>query len=59
MTNKLWTYLIVNFITNLLLVARKNVILAVYDRLFKDVHSVKTIEEKLAGRLVRFFRNNM
>jgi len=30
---KLWTYLMVDFITKLLLVARKDVILVVYDRL--------------------------
>ena len=33
--NKLWTYLTVDFITKLPLVARKNTILVIYNRLFQ------------------------
>jgi len=39
---KLWTYLIVDFITKLLLVAGKDAILVVYDRLFKIIYFVAT-----------------
>jgi len=48
---KLWTHLIVNFITKLLLVARKNAILVIYDRLSKITHFVATIERTSAERL--------
>jgi len=51
---RLWIYLMINFITKLLLVAGKNVILVVCDRLSKIVHFVATIE-----RLARLFRNNV
>ena len=56
---KLWTHLIVDFITKLLIVARKNVILVVCNRLSKIVHFVATTEETLAEGLVRLFRDNM
>ena len=56
---KLWTYLIVNFITKLLLVARKNAILVVCDRLFKMTYFVATIEGTLAEGLVRLFRDDV
>ena len=63
MTNKVpekvWTYLIVYFITKLPLVAKKNVILVVCDRLLKMAHFVATTEEILAEGLVRLFRDNM
>jgi len=49
---KLWTYLIVDFITKLLLVARKNTILMVYNRLSKITHFVATTNGALAERLV-------
>jgi len=49
---KLWTYLIVDFITKLLLVAKKDVILAVCDRLPKMTHFVTTIEKTSVKRLV-------
>jgi len=49
---KLWTYLIVDFITKLLLVARKNTILMVYNRLSKITHFVATTNGTLAERLV-------
>ena len=49
---KLWTYLTVEFITKLLLVARKNTILVVYNRLSKITHFVAIIEGILAEGLV-------
>ena len=48
---KLWIYLMVDFITKLLLVAEKNTILVVYNRLFKIIYFVATIEETLAEEL--------
>jgi len=51
---RLCIHLMVNFITKLLLVARKNVISVVCDRLFKMVYFVATME-----RLARLFRNNV
>ena len=41
---KLWTYLMVEFITKLPLVARKNTILVVCDKLSKMVYFMATIE---------------
>ena len=41
---KLWTHLMVDFIIKLPLVAEKDTILIVYDRLFKVTHFVTTIE---------------
>ena len=41
---KLWTYLMVEFITKLLLVAKKNTILVVCDKLSKMVYFMATIE---------------
>ena len=58
-SEKLWTYLTVDFITKLLLVSGKNIILVVCDKLFKMIHFVTTIEEILAEGLVRLFRDNM
>jgi len=49
----------VDFITKLLLVAGKDAILVVYNRLSKIIHFVTTTEETLVERLVRLFRNNM
>jgi len=49
---KLWTYLMVDFITKLLLVAEKNTILVVYNRLLKKTYFVTTTEGTLAERLV-------
>jgi len=56
---KLWTHLIVDFITKLPLVARKDVILVVCDRLFKMTHFVATIEGMIVKGLVRLFRDNV
>ena len=56
---KLQTYLIVDFITKLLLAAEKYVILVVCDMLSKMAHFVVTIEEMSTERLVRLFRDNI
>ena len=56
---KLWTYLIVNLITKLLLVAKKDAILVIYDRLSKITYFVATTEETSAEELVRLFGNNI
>jgi len=56
---KLWTHLIVNFITKLLLVAEKDTILVVCDRLSKMTHFVTTTEEISAEGLAKLFRDNV
>ena len=56
---KLWMYLMVNFITKLLVVAGKNAILVVCDWLSKITHFVATIEGTSAEGLVRLFRDNV
>jgi len=56
---KLWTHLIVDLITKLLLAAGKNAILVVCDKLSKMTHFVATTEGILAERLAILFRNNM
>ena len=56
---KLWTYLIVDFITKLLLVARKNMILVVCNRLSKIAHFVAIAEEILVERLTRLSKDNI
>jgi len=43
---KLWTYLIVDFITKLPVVARKDAILVVCNRLFKMIYFVATTSHK-------------
>ena len=53
------TYLIVDFITKLLLVAGKDAILVVCNRLSKMTHFVATIKGMLAEGLVRLFRDNV
>jgi len=42
---KLWTYLLVDFITKLPLITRKDAILVVYNKLFKITHFVTITEE--------------
>ena len=59
MPEKLWTYLMVDFITKLLIVAGKDAILVVCDRLSKMAYFVATIETTLAERLARLLRNNI
>ena len=48
-----------NFITKLLLVAEKDTILVVCDRLSKITHFVATTEGISAEGLVRLFRDNV
>ena len=56
---KLWMHLMVDFIMKLLVVAGKDAILVVCDRLFKITYFVATTEETLAEGLVRLFRDNI
>jgi len=56
---KLWTYLTVNFIMKLLLVAGKDAILVVCDRLSKMTHFVAIMEGTTAEVLARLFRDNI
>ena len=56
---KIQTYLTVNFITKLSLMAEKNVILVIYDRLSKITYFVPTIEKISVEELVRLFKDNM
>jgi len=56
---KPWTYLTVDFITKLLVVAGKDTILVVCNRLSKMTHFVATTEGTLAEGLARLFRDNV
>ena len=56
---KLWTHILVDFITKLPMVAGKDVILVVYDRLSKMTHFVVTMEGTSAKGLARLFRDNV
>ena len=56
---KLWTHLMVDFITKLLVVAGKDAILVVCDRLSKITHFVATTEGMSVEGLVRLFRDNV
>ena len=56
---KPWTHLMVDFITKLPVVAGKDAILVVCDRLSKMTYFVATTEETSAEGLARLFRNNM
>jgi len=56
---KLWTHLTVDFITKLPVVAGKDAILVVCDRLSKITHFVATMEGTSAEGLARLFRDNM
>jgi len=56
---KLWTYISVDFITKLLIVAEKDAILVVCDRLSKMTHFIATIEGTIAEGLARLFRDNV
>ena len=58
-SEKLWTYLIVDFIMKLPLVAGKDAILVVCDRLSKITHFVATTKGTLAEGLARLFRDNV
>ena len=59
MPEKSWIYLIVDFIMKLLVVAKKDVILVVCDKLSKKIYFVATTEGTLAEELARLFRGNM
>ena len=59
MPEKLWTHLTVDFITKLLVVAEKDVILVVCDKLSKIIHFLATTERTSAEGLARLFRDNM
>ena len=56
---KLWTHLTVDFIIKLLLVAGKDAIIVVCNRLSKITHFVVTTEETSAEGLVRLFRDSV
>jgi len=56
---KPWIHLTVDFITKLLLVAGKDAILVVYDRLSKITYFVATTEETLAEGLAKLFWDNI
>jgi len=58
-SKKLWTYLIVDFIMKLLVVAGKDAILVACDKLSKVIYFVATIEGTLVEGLARLFRDNM
>jgi len=58
-SKRLWTYLTVDFITKLPVVAEKNVILVVCDKLSKMTHFVAKIEGTSVEGLARLFRDNM
>ena len=48
-----------NFITKLLLIARKNTILVIYNRLSKITYSMATAKEISVEESVRLFKNNI
>jgi len=52
-------HLIVDFITKLLLVAEKDVILVICNKLSKIAHFVATTERMSAEELARLFKDNM
>ena len=56
---KSWTYLTVDFIMKLLLVAGKYTILVVCNRLSKMAYFVATAEEILVEELAKLFRDNV
>ena len=56
---KMWSHLMIDFITKLLVVAGKDAILVVCDQLSKMTHFVATTEGILAEELARLFQDNM
>ena len=56
---KPWTHLTVDFITKLPVVAGKDAILVVYNRLSKMTYFMATTEGTTAEGLVRLFRDNV
>ena len=59
MPERPWTHLTVDFITKLPIVAGKDTILVVCDRLSKMIHFVATTEETSVEGLARLFRDNV
>ena len=59
MPQKMWSHLTVDFITKLLVVAGKDAILVVCDRLSKMTHFVATTEGTSAEGLARLFQDNV
>jgi len=55
---KPWTHILVDFITKLLIVAGKDAILVVYNRLSKMTYFIATMEGTSAEGLARLFRDN-
>ena len=58
-SQKTWSHLIVDFIMKLPVVAGKDAILVVCDRLSKMTHFVATMKETLAEGLARLFQDNV
>ena len=56
---KMWIYLMVDFITKLPVVAGKDAVLVVCNQLSKMTHFVATMEGTLAEGLARLFRDNV
>ena len=56
---KPWTHISVDFITKLPMVAGKDMILVVCDRLLKMMHFVVTTEGTLTEELARLFKDNV
>jgi len=56
---KPWMHLMVDLITKLLVVAGKDAILVVCDRLSKMAHFVAMMERTLAEGLARLYRDNI
>ena len=56
---KLWTHLTVDFITKLPVVAEKDTILVVYDRLSKITHFIAATKGISVEGLARLFRDNV
>jgi len=56
---KPWTHLTIDFITKLPVVAGKDAILVVYNRLSKMTYFVATTEKTLVEGLARLFRDNI
>ena len=56
---RLWQYILVDFITELLMSKGHDLILVVCNRFLKISHFVATIEKTMAERLVKLFRDNV
>jgi len=58
-SKKLWIYLMIDFITKLPLVAGKDVILVVCNKLSKMMYFVSTTERTSVEELAKLFRDNV